>query len=81
MFYVYILKSVSKDTLYVGQTNNLSERLKRHNLGQVISTRSKTPWIIIWSTQKDSRSEALKLEKYLKSLSHSRKLEFISKYS
>ncbi|MBS1539503.1 MAG: GIY-YIG nuclease family protein, partial [Bacteroidetes bacterium] len=32
-FYVYILQSDKDQSFYIGQTNNLDERLKRHNLG------------------------------------------------
>jgi len=33
-FYVYILTNPSQTTLYIGVTNDLSERLKQHKKGQ-----------------------------------------------
>ena len=81
MYFVYILQSeVDPLKLYIGQTNNISDRLKRHNAGQVFSTKSLKPWRLAWSTLKSCRSDALKLEKYLKTLSRERKLAFIDKY-
>jgi len=81
MFYVYILYSKNFDKFYVGQTNNHVDRLKRHNSGQVKSTKPYLPWIMICILEKKTRSEALILEKKLKNLSKIRILEFIGKYS
>ncbi|UKN01215.1 GIY-YIG nuclease family protein [Paracrocinitomix mangrovi] len=80
-FYVYILYSEKFDKFYIGQTNNLSNRLKRHNEGQVLSTKHYNPWQIAWFCEKESRSESMILEKKLKNLNRKRLLEFISKYS
>ena len=38
MFSVYILYSETKSKYYVGQTNDLQNRLDRHNSAQVTST-------------------------------------------
>ncbi|MFN3941656.1 MAG: GIY-YIG nuclease family protein [Flavobacterium sp.] len=32
-YFVYILHSPNYDKYYIGQTNNLEDRLKRHNEG------------------------------------------------
>ena len=81
MYFVYILQSVVDPLkLYIGQTNDISDRLKRHNAGQVFSTNSLKPWKLAWSTPKSSRSDALKLEKYLKTLSRERKLACFDNY-
>ncbi|MGB9702859.1 MAG: GIY-YIG nuclease family protein, partial [Candidatus Kapaibacteriota bacterium] len=66
MFYVYILYSPSHNRFYIGQTNNLNNRLFRHNSGQVLSTKHYRPWILIFSKQFDSRADALIEEKRLK---------------
>jgi putative endonuclease len=52
----------------------------RHNSSQEKFTKSGVPWIIIWSTNKKSRSEAVILETKLKNLSRKRTIEFILKY-
>lgn len=65
MFYIYILKN--KDgKIYIGQTNNLMDRLNRHNLGLTKSTKFGLPWKIMYSENFETRSEAMKREKDLK---------------
>ena len=65
---------------YKGQTSNLLQRLKRHNSKLESATKDGTPWILLWSTSKDSRAEAIKLERTLKNLSQKRLIEFMLKY-
>ena len=65
-FYVYILKSSIDYTLYTGQTNNLKNRLKKHNLGQIISTKNKIPYNLVYFEEYDSRAEAMQREWELK---------------
>jgi len=65
MFYIYILKN--KDgKIYIGQTNNLIDRLRRHNSGLMKSTKFGLPWGIIHSESFNTRFEAVKREKNLK---------------
>ena len=80
-YYVYILYSRENDRFYIGQTNNLPDRLERHNSGSEKATKPFIPWVIEWFTEKESRSEAMRLEKKLKNLSKKRIREFILKYS
>ena len=67
MFYTYILYSLKFNRTYVGQTNNLSNRLEYHNSGKVKSTKAYKPWKLIYSENFDSRAESMKREKWLKS--------------
>ena len=80
VYFVYILYSEVEDKFYKGQTSNLNDRLVRHNTGQEKSTRAGVPWILIWSTTKGSRSEAMRLEEKVKNLSRMRLINFIKKY-
>jgi len=66
-YHVYILKSVNKKTYYIGQTNSLIERVREHNAGKSKSTKSGAPWELVCSEECRNRSEAMKLEKKLKS--------------
>jgi len=52
---------------YVGQTDNLDDRLRRHNNGEVLSTRPFRPWIRIHDKAYKTRSEAMARERWLKS--------------
>ena len=76
-FYVYILYSESLDIYYHGQTENLDARLNRHNRGYEKSTCKGIPWKLVWSVKKDSRSEAMKLERKIKNLSREKLMKFI----
>jgi len=80
MFTVYIIYSHSLDSFYRGQTNNILERIKRHNSGSEKFTKSGIPWKLIWTTEKQNRGEALILERKLKNLSRIRLMEFMLKY-
>ena len=80
-FYVYILKSLKDDSFYIGHSSNLENRIDRHNAGRERYTKKKLPWKLMWSVQKESRSEAMKLEKHLKNLkSRKRIVEFIKRH-
>jgi putative endonuclease len=59
MFYVYIIESIRYGTYYIGQTNNLPERLRRHNNGIVKSTKSRKPYRLCYFEEFDTRSEAM----------------------
>jgi len=67
-FYVYILKSQKDHKYYIGQTNNLSARIERHNNGQVISTKNRKPLILIYFEEYKTRAESMRREHYLKIL-------------
>ncbi|MBT8272221.1 MAG: GIY-YIG nuclease family protein [Bacteroidia bacterium] len=74
-YFVYILYSFKREKYYVGQTENISKRLDRHNLGHVKSTKSGIPWKLIWKIELESRSKALLLEKKIKKRGAKRYLE------
>ena len=66
-FFVYILYSEKYDKFYIGQTNNLQERLWKHNNLETDSFTSKfRPWEIVASFQFETREKALKAEKFVK---------------
>ena len=79
-YIVYIIYSQSLDTFYKGQTNDIRDRLHRHNMKQEDATRCGVPWNLVWSTDKPSRSDAVILERKLKNLSRKKLIEFILKY-
>jgi putative endonuclease len=81
MFQVYILYSEAGQQFYKGSTQNIQERLIRHNRGYEKYTSKFSPWILVWYTHKETRSEAMLLERKLKNLSFLRTIDFILKYS
>jgi putative endonuclease len=46
---VYAIKSLSKNYIYVGMTNNVERRLSEHNNGENRSTKAYRPFILICS--------------------------------
>jgi len=67
MFFVYIIYSVGFDRYYVGLSSNVILRLKAHNSGVVKSTKAFRPWKIVHTELFETRIEARRREKYLKS--------------
>jgi putative endonuclease len=68
MYYVYILYSERSDRYYIGHTSDPERRLFVHNNNPNNTFTSKyRPWNIVFKhTISESRSEALKIERYLK---------------
>jgi len=48
MFYVYVLQSCLNLGFYVGSTNDLKDRFKKHNEGKVFSTKRYKPWMLVY---------------------------------
>ncbi len=67
MYFTYVLFSSKFDRIYVGQTKDLKIRLAKHNSGKVKSTKPYIPWEIIFDEPFQTRSEAMKRERELKS--------------
>ncbi len=65
-WFVYVLKSIYKDYIYVGFTNNLEKRPQEHNDGLVQSTKSYRPLEVIAYIAVATEARAIKLEKYFK---------------
>ncbi|HEX2631049.1 MAG TPA: GIY-YIG nuclease family protein [Chitinophagaceae bacterium] len=67
MFTVYVLYSFSFNKIYIGYTSNLNERFKSHNeIGTKGWTIRYRPWQIIHTEIFETKSDAMKREKQLK---------------
>jgi len=73
MFYVYALKSLVNNRYYIGFTNNINLRLRKHNNGEVPSTRKFRPWILLGFEVFEKRNEARWREHELKNHGTKRK--------
>ena len=70
MRYVYILQSAAEaDRYYVGLTDDLKARLKRHNSGQVSHTSKYAPWRVKTYLGFSDEAQAVSFERYLKTAS------------
>ena len=66
--YVYILHSrLDPERYYVGLTDDLHARLKRHNAGELVHTSKFRPWFIKTAIAFRARDRAVAFERYLKS--------------
>ena len=67
MYYVYILQSEKTGKLYKGSSEDLKRRLKEHNGGNVPSTKSGTPWELVYYAAFKNKTDARSEELFLKS--------------
>jgi putative endonuclease len=67
MYFTYVIWSSRLQKRYVGSAQNIEVRLKQHNSGKTPFTLRGIPWILIHHEVFETRSDALKREKYLKS--------------
>ena len=65
-FYIYILQSLKDGSYYVGSTQNLEERIERHNQGRSQYTKPRRPWKLVYSEEHTDRSNAVKRENQIK---------------
>ena len=52
-YYVYILKSFKDGSYYLGSTNNLEDRVARHNQGRSKYTKATRPWRLEYFEDED----------------------------
>ena len=67
MFYVYAIRSKTRNYIYAGLTDNIVRRFHQHNAGLNPTTKPYAPFDLIWSQAYNTRTEARKKERYLKS--------------
>ena len=67
-YYAYVLKSEKDGKYYYGSTKDLSKRVAEHNKGKVKSTKSRRPLAIHYFEEFESKTEAIKRERFFKSI-------------
>jgi putative endonuclease len=66
MYIVYVLQD-NNNKYYKGMTDNIERRLKEHRRGKTKSTKNMSDLRIVYTERLETRIEARKREKYLKS--------------
>ncbi|MEK7194473.1 MAG: GIY-YIG nuclease family protein [Patescibacteria group bacterium] len=66
MAYVYLIKSLRSNWVYVGSTNDVETRFHQYNLGQVTSTKGRLPYRLIHVEEYKTIKEARVREKEIK---------------
>ena len=65
-FFIYVLRSAKTGRRYVGSTQDVEERLHRHNAGHSKSTKAGAPWVLIHTEMFPTRAAAVEREMFLK---------------
>ena len=65
-YYVYIIYSSKMDVYYVGQTDNLEERLSSHNTGKSKYTSRAKDWVMVYHEEFGSRTDSRMRENEIK---------------
>ena len=67
-YYTYMLKSITPGTkkTYVGYTNNLKNRIKKHNSNKGAKSTKGYKWLLIYNKKLKTKNEAMSFEYKLK---------------
>ncbi len=65
-FYFYIIYSKSIDRFYIGHTNNILDRITKHNTNHDGFTGKTNDWILVYSEKFKSRRLAYERERQVK---------------
>ena len=66
MHFVYILYSLTRDKYYVGSCENVDKRLIKHNTNHSGFTGKTLDWVVKWTEEHISKTDALNREKQIK---------------
>lgn len=66
MFYVYVLRLKKSERYYIGQTQDIAKRLKKHSRGETKSMKNRGEFDVVHVEKWSSRSEAMRREKEIK---------------
>jgi len=67
MFFVYAIRSLTRNYIYVGLSNDYERRIREHNDGYERTTKPYRPFELILIEEFSTIPEARQREKYLKS--------------
>jgi putative endonuclease len=79
MYYVYILSSEKLNKKYIGSTEDLKDRIRRHNSKGSKFTSVGVPWKLIYYEGFLNKDDALREEKFLKTGKGRQTLKFLLK--
>ena len=75
VYYLYILQSETTGRFYIGQSQDVPDRLAHHNANYSKSLKNRGPWRLVHTEQYKTRSEAMFRERQLKSWKDRRMIE------
>jgi len=66
MHIIYVLRSQKDQNLYIGCTSNIKDRLETHNRGNVLSTKGRRPFALIYQEEYIDKYKAFQKERFYK---------------
>ena len=81
MRYVYIIYSRKLQKKYIGRTDDLRERMGKHNNGYTAFTSRGVPWKLIYYESFFNKKDAVAEELFLKSGKGRERLKFLLKHT
>lgn len=66
MYYVYVLKSIKNNKLYVGRTEDLKKRISKHKSGKAWTTKRMLPIKLVFYEAFLDKEDAIRRERYFK---------------
>ena len=75
VYFLHILQCETTGRFYIGQTQDVPERLAYHNANYSKSLKNRGPWRLVYTEQYKTRSEAMLRERQLKSWKDRRMIE------
>lgn len=79
MFYIYIIFSNEVNKYYVGQTENIDERVISHNSGISKYTSISNNWELVYSESFETRKEAIHRDIEIKNKKSRKYIEWLIK--
>jgi len=77
MFYIYIIYSEKIDKYYVGQTENVEQRLFSHSIGISTYTSISDDWKLVYTESFETRNEAIRRENEIKKKKSRKYIEWL----
>ena len=74
---IYILYSAMLDQYYIGQSENISDRIFRHNNSGSKSTKKANDWVVKYTEEFGTRAEAMKRELEIKNKKSRKYIEWL----
>ena len=81
MFYFYVLQSQTTGRFYAGHTENLIKRIFQHNNNRTLSIKNRGPWVLFYSEDIPTRSEAAQRERNVKRMKSHAYIEALARAS
>lgn len=75
MHYLYILYSHGLDQYYSGHSNNVDQRLEKHNAGKSRATYRGVPWVMKRIIEFPTKRQAIQAENWIKRMKSRKVIE------